>query len=110
MSQDFTWSAMKRPTPLFWRLHEVGEHPHHAAVDLGADRRIVRELAADIDQHGLELPPNLAVGRTRVLLEEAAQALPGALGHGRDLRPRQQVALQPFGTTREGIARCAGGR
>src|SRR6266404_7052203 len=75
----------------FLALHEVGKDTHHAAVDLGADRRIACELAADIDQHGLELAADLAVGRPRILLEERAQALPGALGNRRDLRPRQQV-------------------
>ena len=101
---------MKRPTPLFWLFDEVGQDPHHAAVDLGADRRIARELAADLDQHGLELAAHLAVGCPRILLEEAFQALPGALGDRRHLRPRQQVALQALGAAGECLASCAGDR
>src|SRR5258708_15039831 len=36
-------------------FHEIGQTPHHAAVDLGANRGIARQLAANIDQHGFEL-------------------------------------------------------
>src|SRR4029077_13421918 len=55
------------PDAALLALHEVGKDTHHAAVDLGADRRVARELAADIDQHGLELTADLAVGRPRIL-------------------------------------------
>src|SRR5262245_4191273 len=34
-------------------LHEVGKNTDHAVVDLGAYGRVVRELAADLDQHVL---------------------------------------------------------
>src|SRR6266851_5409863 len=72
-------------------------------VELGADRRVARKLAADFDQHGFELTADLAVGSARILLEEGAQALPGAFGDGGDLGPRQQVVLEAFGATRKGL-------
>src|SRR5262249_39996406 len=75
-------------------LHEIGKDAHHAAVDLSADRRIARELPADLDQHGFELATHLAVGRPRILLEEAFEALPRTLGQARYLGPREEVALQ----------------
>src|SRR6267154_1240519 len=40
-------------------VHEIGQNPHHAAVDLGADRGIPRQLPANIDQHGFELASDL---------------------------------------------------
>src|SRR5262245_24360056 len=43
-------------------LHEIGEDAHHAAVDLRPDGGVAGKLAADLDQHGLELAPHLAVG------------------------------------------------
>src|SRR5258708_22693461 len=81
------------PDAALLALHKVGKYTHHAAVDLGADRRITRELAADVDQHGFELAADLAVEGLRILLEEGPQALPGAFGDGRDLRSCPQVAF-----------------
>src|SRR6266851_7390842 len=40
-------------------LYEIGQNAHHAAVDLGADRGVARQLAANIDQHGFELTSDL---------------------------------------------------
>src|SRR5712671_5393650 len=91
------------PDAALLALHKVGKYTHHAAVDLGADRRIARQLAADVDQHGFELTADLAVGSPRILLEEDAQALPGAFGDRGDLGPRQQVVLEAFGATRKGL-------
>src|SRR5712671_5042604 len=91
------------PDAALLALHKVGKYTHHAAVDLGADRRVARKLAADFDQHGFELTADLAVGGARILLEEGAQALPGAFGDGGDLRSGQQVALEAFSATREAL-------
>src|SRR5215475_15649334 len=49
-------------------LHEIGKDAYHAAIDLAADGRIARELAADFDQHGLELVAHLAVAGSRITL------------------------------------------
>src|ERR1700716_2217440 len=91
------------PDAALLALHKVGKYTHHAAVDLGADRRVTRELAADIDQHGFELAADLAVGGPRILLEEGPQALPGAFGDGGDLGSCQQVALEALGAARKGL-------
>src|SRR6267154_6454578 len=91
------------PDAALLALHKVGKDAHHAAVDLGADRRVARELAADVDQHGFELAADLAVGGPRILLEEGPQALPGALGDSGDLGPCQQVALEALGAPRKGL-------
>src|SRR3984893_2201432 len=91
------------PDAALLALHKVGKYTHHAAVDLGPDRRVARELAADVDQHDFELTADLAVGGPRILLQKGAQALPGAFGDGRDLGPRQQVALEALGAPRKGL-------
>src|SRR5260370_39379567 len=91
------------PDAALLALHEVGKHTHHAAVDLGPDRRVARQLAADVDQHGFELTADLAVGGPRILLQECAQAVPGAFGDGGDFAPRQQVRLEAPGAPRQGL-------
>src|ERR1700722_4361779 len=90
------------PDAALLALHEVGKYTHHAAVDLGPDRRVACELAADVDQHGFELTADLAVGCPRILFQKDAQAVPGTFGDRGDLGPRQQVALEALGAPRKG--------
>src|SRR5260370_25596002 len=82
------------PDAALLALHKVGKYTHHAAVDLGPDRGVARKLAANIDQHGFELTADLAVGGPRLLLQKGAQALPGAFGDRRELRPRHPLPLE----------------
>ena len=103
MSQDFTWSAMKRPTPLFWlctKSASTRTMPRLISARIAGSRASWPPISTSM---AFELAADLAVGGPRILLEEGAQALPGAFGDGGDLRPRQQVALQALGAAREGL-------
>src|SRR4051794_34644900 len=53
-------------------LHEVAQHTHHAAIDLGPDRRVALQLPTDIDQHRLELTPDVRFPARHVALEKSA--------------------------------------
>ena len=77
---DLTWSAIKRPTPLFWlstKSASASTKPRLMSAQIGGS---AGELAADVDQEGVEVAADLALGRLRIIFQEIAQALPDLLG------------------------------